>query len=313
MPEPLSGIDLSERIDLKELNGWGQDLGGDLIDGGSYKFVPKPVVERLPPGQKWTALNSSKSEELEKVSLEFEDQKRENHDVLTLQAVSIRHESFTDAHADRLWNEGHVDLAMAVDDGNSFEVTLALSTCKYFEHLAWFTGKVEGLENPNAILVSLQTVTADNKLVFARRNRVSAGENKIGVVGGVGEVDPIGSAYDEIKQELGVDESDASIRLITLMQDRYKRPVLFYRAIVNLTSDEIERNWTEKATDKNEHSELIFINFDYDGLVEFAKEHDPGEFHPPADLIFQQALLQKIREEEEREYMGMAGGGSSPI
>lgn len=299
---------LTDRIEASGLNGWNGDFGGEIVGQENYHFLLRPIVESLPSKQKWTTLNLPKATELEKAAGEFEKEGYKNNTVLTLQAVSTKHRGFTESHSDRLWSEDNFDLAIKVDEGKSEELAISLGKCSYYEHLAWFKGTVEGLENPNGVLVSLQTVTTDNKLIFARRKSVSAGKDKIGIIGGTLDypinedvTEPEDVANGEATEELGISKDDVVVRLLTLMEDKYKRPVLFYRARLNLTSDEVKEKWLKNLVVNQEHSELYFVDNTLDGLLKFAREHSPSEFHAPADLIFQQALMQKINDEKDYE------------
>lgn len=303
---------LTEKLEQLKMIGWYGDLGGELVDQENYNVILEPKVTGLPDGQKWTTLNLPKSEELEKALKKYETREGfKNNTVLTLQAYSITHRGFSDGVSGVLWAKGHFRLSQYVDEGRSQEVCLNLETCSYAELVAYISGDVEGLANPNGLLVSMQTLTSDNKLIYTLRDNVSAGKGGIGIIGGTYDYEkkdggkehvphPLMIAYGEVVEELGVKEEDVSVRLLTLMEDKYKRPVLEYSAILLLNADQIKELWEKNRELNDEHSELYFVDNTLEGLVNFANEHTPSEFHAPADLIFQQALMQKINEEKEK-------------
>lgn len=299
---------------------WKADLGGNIIPYKAYRFTVQPVVTPMRDGQDWTDLNMSHAEELTTVSAKYNEEGRKNKTVLTLLAFSVAHHGFADHVGDFLSSINQNEMASLVWEGRSQQITLLLGTCKYSEILAYARRDIPGLENPNGLLVSLLVKTADNKFVFARRKSVSTGTGKIGVIGGALDYDagdeiptPLQIAGEEIFEELGVTEDESDSRLITLMEDRLKRPVLFYNTVLKLASDQVLERWRNSETAQTEHSELIFIDDDIDCLKEFASTHSPDDFHEPADLIFQYALLQKMAEDKAEVDYVMAGAMSTPL
>lgn len=297
-------------IELPGLENWLEDFGGDLLSGSKYRLVAKPIVEPLPQDQIWTLSNQGKSAQLEVCANRYIAQGRENKRVLTLQALSVNHIGLSDTHADRLWDEGNDDLAVNVENGDSEEVVIALSNCSYYEHLAWVLRDVDGMENPNGLLVSILPITVDDKIVLTRRSSVSAGAGMLGVVGGTYDYHsnqttptPEDVARDELFEELGVSPKEYKLHLITLMEDKLKRPVLFYRSRLDLTADEVLHRWSNSQTTHSEHSELFFIRNSSEEILDFAQKHSPDEFHEPADLIFQYAMIKQLNSETNENIM----------
>lgn len=320
MTEPLFNNDLVRGSEIPQ--NWKTDLGGDILSKEAYRFILKPIVNPLPIGQEWTTSNVSHARELGEISKKYKAEGRENKTMLTLQAFSVSHYGLSDEFGDFLSSIGQDRAASHVWDGDSEEVTLALGTCSYYEHLAWVRKDVLGLESPNGLLVSLLVSTSDNKLIFARRKSVATGVGEIGVIGGTFDYGPnrdtptpLEIAEEEIHEELGVEKDESESRLITLMEDKLGRPVLFYNSVLRLASDEVSRKWRNSETAQREHSELIFIDNNLKALKKFAKEHKPGEFHPPADLIFQRSLQDLLwkRERENIENFESIASGTTPI
>lgn len=318
MVEPLIA-----HIDTKEdkiPGNWNADLGGMIIPDEAYRFTVQPVVTPMREGQDWTDLNMPYADDLKAAAARYKAEGRENKTVLTLQALSVAHHGLADHFGDFLSTINQDRMASHVWEGRSQQITLSLATCQYSELLAYARKDIPGLENPNGLLISLLVKTADNKFVFARRKLVSIGVGKIGVIGGTDDYDagddvptPLHIAGEEVYEELGVAENESDSRLITLMEDKLKRPVLFYNTVLTLSSDQVLERWRNSKTAQAEHSELIFIKDEIESIIEFASTHSPDDFHEPADLIFQYILLQKIAEEKVEGFYNMPEATSTPF
>ena len=183
---------------------------------------------------------------------------------------------------------------------------LVFGFCSYFEQVAMVEGDVEGIQPTYATLISACTTTSDNMLVFARR--LGQAHNKIGIIGGTLNEDeqriddkkyktPDEAMGSEAMVELGIKEDQFDLQLKAVLSDRvtnkagtFPRPVLFYDLSLNLTKRQIESSFGNNDDAHKEHSELIFIPNTVEGILEFMKDHDPSELHPPADAVLSIAL-----------------------
>lgn len=183
---------------------------------------------------------------------------------------------------------------------------LVFGLCSYFEQVAMVEGDVEGMQPTYAALISACTTTTDNMLVFARR--VGQADNKIGIIGGtlnedeqkIGEKQyktPDQAMGSEAIEELGIQRDQFYLQLKAVISDRitnkagtFHRPVLFYDLNLKLSKRQLKDAFNADTNTRKEHSELIFVPNNIKGILEFMKNHDPSELHPPADAVLSIAL-----------------------
>jgi hypothetical protein len=180
-------------------------------------------------------------------------------------------------------------------------IVFTIGSVDYFEHLAFVTGDVKGLRNPNSMLASANCYTKDGFLVFAQRNEnVSAGKGQIGVIGGTYDSikiendqipDPFDIINDEVETELGFNK-EAMGKIDTwfssLIKDKLSRIVLMFHINLPLKADELTLQFQQSG--QNEHRNLIMIKDTEDSILQFMKDHSPEDFHPPADALLVMAL-----------------------
>jgi 8-oxo-dGTP pyrophosphatase MutT (NUDIX family) len=138
---------------------------------------------------------------------------------------------------------------------------------------------------PNPLAVCL-TIILDNesKLVLARRsNRNFEANSQISTpIGGTmsfdsgdfdkkGIPDPFATAKREAREELNLTISDDKIRLLGLGRNLTNfKPEIFGETRLPQTEDELKRLWCS-SNDKLEASELMFLDLNDEGILEFIK------------------------------------------
>lgn len=267
-------------------DGFVQEAYKDLIDG----ITPQ---------------NSHLKSEIESHFQVYQDRGLKNGTLFTLRLMGtgkmIDNAGFLDV--DRLsmagvWKHQHLP--------NANMLALVFGWCSYFEQVAMVEGDVLGMEPTYAALISACTITSDNMLVFARR--VGQAHNKIGIIGGtlnedeqkIGENNyktPDQAMDSEATVELGIPRDEFDLQLKAIISDRitnkagtFPRPVLFYDLNLHINKRQLEDSFNSSTHAKHEHSELIFVPNTIEGILKFMKEHDPSEFHPPADAVLSIAL-----------------------
>ncbi|MFT5048939.1 MAG: hypothetical protein ACI8QZ_000326 [Chlamydiales bacterium] len=131
----------------------------------------------------------------------------------------------------------------------------------------------------NPLGTSALIVTADNKLVLGLRgDKVMHMRNQLHTIGGMfeaadlidGVVDATGSILREVREELGVGDTDiANVVCRGLIREiQHLQPELMFEVQVNLTYADVQDTW-RAAESRDEHAQLIAIRDDRDSIAEF--------------------------------------------
>lgn len=302
-------IHLYDRSLDVEIPQWMGVQGVEVISNERVRFESR--ISRLPEGQLWTPQNVHLSNELNTIAEKYKKEGKINGPVLTLQSCVFRG---VDVDLNKPLNTNFSE-SMVRRGWRSKSVIVDFLQAGYFEAAAYVNGEVPGMENPQAAVVSVETVTRDGKYVFAiRADSSGTGPGMYGVPGGVLDQNPKAGAIAELEEELGItmypeDESeDLYVHFDSLCFDQKNRPIIIYRARLPYNKSEVEEMWSASPDVKSEHKELVFLDGDRDSLLKFAKQHPPSMFHSPANIIFTKILKGSFLTEEEDNLMGGLSG-----
>ncbi len=177
-------------------------------------------------------------------------------------------------------------------------VSFAVGKCRWAEQYAYTRGMIPGLNPPNALLIAGITHTTDNKLALGeRRSEYSPG---LGLFGGTYNNEAIGSRRDspfpsEVQRDENITETGApddslSITMAGLIYDCYVtpsgvkvvRPVILSDVWFDGTSPQLTRYFENNPQAQKEHSNIVYVDETYDGIMKFLRLKKPSDLVQPA-------------------------------